>query len=183
MKTMKMMLAVMAFALLAVGSYAQDTPRGDVALGYSYLHINGQNGVSGINNNGFSGSAAFNLTSMFGVVGDFGVYHGSVSGVGVTTESYLFGPRFSVRHIDKFVPFVQALFGGVHENSITVGGVTVPGTSDFAFSFGGGTDIAVAKDGMIAVRPQFDYIGVRDNGTTLNTERVSVSLVFNFGKK
>lgn len=183
MKTMRMILAVLAFALLAAGSYAQDTPRADVALGYSYLHINAQNGVSGINNNGFSGSAAYNLTSMFGVVGDFGVYHGTVSGVGLTTESYLFGPRVSFRESDKFVPFVQAVFGGVHENSITVGGVTVPGTSDFAFSFGGGTDIAIARDGMIALRPQFDYVGVRDSGNTLNTERFSVSIVFNFGKK
>lgn len=183
MKTIKIMLAVLAFSLLAVGSYAQDTPKADVALGYSYLHINGQNGVSGFNNNGFSGSAAYNLTGMFGVVGDFGVYHGTVSGVGLTTESYLFGPRVSFRESDKFVPFVQAVFGGVHENSITVGGVTVPGTSDFAFSFGGGTDIAIAKDGMIALRPQFDYVGVRDSGTTLNTERASVSIVFNIGKK
>lgn len=183
MRTMKIMLAILAFAVLAAGSYAQDTPQGDVALGYSYLHINGQSGVSGINANGFSGSAAFNVTRLFGVVGDFGVYHGSISGVGLTAESYLFGPRVSFRSSDKFVPFVQAVFGGVHENSVTVSGVTVPGSSNFAFGFGGGTDIGIAKDGMIALRPQFDYIGLRNSGSTTNTERVSVSLVFNFGKK
>lgn len=181
MKTMKIILAVLTFTLLAAGSYAQDTPRADVALGYSYLHINSKSsvGLPSINSNGFSGSIGVNVTGPLSVVGDFGVYHGSVTGVGITTTSYLFGPRFSVHHIDKFVPFVQALFGGVH-NSVSNGGGS---TSDFAFSFGGGTDIAIAKDGMIALRPQFDYIGVRDSGVTLNTERVSASIVFNIGKK
>lgn len=179
MKTFKVMLAVLAFSLLAVGSYAQDTPKGDVALGYSYLHVNAQNGGISANLNGFSGSAAFNVTSAFGVVGDFGVYHGSPAGIGFTATSYLFGPRFSFRSNQKFVPFVQALFGGVH-SSIADGGGS---TNDFGFSFGGGTDIGIAKDGMIAVRPQFDYVGIRDSGTTTNTERISVSLVFNFGSK
>lgn len=179
----KIMLAVFALSLLALGANAQDTPKADVALGYSYLHVNGQNGGSSINTNGFSGSLAYNVTSVIGVVGDFGVYHGSVSGVGINFESYLFGPRFSVRHSDKFTPFVQALFGGAHQNSITVGGVTVPGSSNFAFSFGGGTDIGIAKSGMIALRPQFDYIGVRNSGSTTSTERVSVGIVFNFGSK
>lgn len=182
MKTIKTMLAVLAFGFLAAGSYAQ-TPQGDVAVGYSYLHVNGQDGGTGLNTNGFSGSAAYNLTKMFGVVGDFGVYHGSEDGVGLTFESYLFGPRVSFRSNDRFVPFVQAVFGGAHQNAYTVSGVTTPGTSNFAFSFGGGTDIAIAKSGMIALRPQFDYVGVRDSGTTTNAERISVSLVFSFGSK
>ena len=179
----KLLWVVLAFCLVAMTSHAQDVPKADVALGYSYLHVNGQSGASGYNNNGFSGSVAYNLTSAFGVVGDFGVYHGSVSGVGITFESYTFGPRFSFRQNDKFVPFVQALFGGAHENSITVGGVTVPSANAFAFSFGGGTDIAIAKDGKIALRPQFDYVGLRNNGATTNTERVTVSIVFNLGQK
>lgn len=181
MKTMKIMLTVLAFSLLAVGSYAQDTPKADVAFGYSYLHINSKAsvGTPSVNSNGFSGSLGVSVAGPLSVVADFGVYHGSVSGTGITNESYLFGPRFSVHHIDKFVPFVQALFGGVHTSIANGGG----STSDFGFSFGGGTDIAIAKDGMIALRPQFDYIGVRDSGVTLNTERVSASIVFNIGKK
>lgn len=181
MKTIKIMLAILAFSFLAAGSYAQDTPRADVAFGYSYLHINSNStaGLPSINSNGFSGSLGVNVAGPLGVAADFGVYHGSTSGIGITNESYLFGPRFSVHHIDKFVPFVQALFGGVHTSIANGGG----STSDFAYSFGGGTDIAIAKDGMIALRPQFDYLGVRDSGVTLSTERVSASIVINFGKK
>ena len=173
----KLALAALAFSLLALGSYAQNTPKGDVALGYSYLHVNGQSGGSGASLNGFSGSGAFNLTSVFGVVGDFGVYHGSPAGIGFTATSYLFGPRFSFRSNDKFVPFVQALFGGVHASAAGAS------TNNFGFSFGGGVDVGIAKDGMIALRPQFDYVGVRNSGTTTNTERISVGIVFNFGSK
>ena len=180
----KAFLAIFAFSLSTVGSYAQNTPKADVALGYSYLHVNGSNGVSGISSNGFSGSLAYNFTGLIGIVADFGVYHGSVSGAGVTADSYMFGPRFSIRSNDKFTPFVQALFGGGHVNSATVGNTTVfRGINAFAFSFGGGTDIAIAKSGMIALRPQFDYIGLTNVIGTTNTERISVGIVFNFGRK
>lgn len=180
----KLFLAALAFSLSAVGSYAQNTPKADVALGYSYLHFSSSNGVSGINSNGFDGSLAYNLNGLFGVVADFGVYHGSVSGAGITAESYMFGPRFSVRPSDKFTPFVQALFGRGHVNSATVGSTTVfRGLNAFAFSFGGGTDIGIARNGMVALRPQFDYIGLTNVIGTTNTERISVSIVFNFGRK
>lgn len=179
----KIMWAAVALTLFAVTSRAQDVPKADVAVGYSYLHFNGSGGASGINNNGLSGSVAFNATSVLGIVADFGFYHGSVSGVGINSESYTFGPRFSMRRSDKFTPFVQALFGGGHLNSITVGGVTVPSVNAFAYSFGGGTDIGIAKGGKIALRPQFDYIGLRNNGSTTNTERFGVGIVFNIGQK
>lgn len=180
----KVLLAALAFSLLALSSYAQNTPRADVALGYSYLHLNGSNNAPGINANGFSASLAYNFTGLFGVAADFGIYHGLVSGAGVTSESYLFGPRFSFRSSDKFTPFVQALLGGGHVNSVSVSGTTVyAGLNAFAYSFGGGTDIAIAKKGIIALRPQFDYIGLNNAFNTVNSERVSVSLVFNIGHK
>ena len=179
----KLIWVALAFCLAAMPSHAQNVPQADVALGYSYLHVNGSDGISGYNNNGFSGSVAYNVTSAFGVVGDFGVYHGSVDGVGLTFESYTFGPRFSFRGNDRFVPFVQAVFGGAHENAITVSGITTPGSNAFAFSFGGGTDIPIAKDDKIALRPQFDYVGLRNDGSTTNTERVTISVVFNIGGK
>lgn len=180
----KLMWAALALTLFAATSFAQNTPKGDVAFGYSYLHVNSPaSGVPSINANGFSGSAAYNINDWLGAVGDFGVYHGSPSGVGVTFESYAFGPRISVRRSDKFTPFMQALFGGAHQNSITVGGVTVPSANAFAFAFGGGTDVGIAKDGKIALRPQFDYVGLHSNGSTTSTERVSVGIVFNFGQK
>lgn len=180
----KASLFALAFMLLAQSSYAQNTPKTDVALGYSYLHFNGSNGVSGIKSNGINGSIAYNFSRLVGLVADFGVYHGSVSGAGITAASYMFGPRFSVRPNDKLTPFVQALFGGGHVSSATVGPTTVfRGLNAFAFGLGGGTDIGIAKNGKIALRPQFDYIGLHDAFSTTNTERIFVGIVFNFGQK
>lgn len=180
----KAVLAVLAFLFLALGSYAQNAPKADVALGYSYLHLNGTNSAPGINTNGFSASLAYNFTGLIGVVADFGVYHGSVSGTGLTARSYMFGPRLSFRSNHKFTPFIQALLGGGHVDSVTSGNTTVyAGLNAFAFSFGGGADIAMAKKGMIALRPQVDYVGLNNAFNTVNSERVSVSLVFNIGHK
>ena len=81
----KLVLAALALSLLAMTSHGQGTPVADVAGGYSYLHLNG-NGGSGANLNGFSGSVAFNVNNWLGVVGDFGVYHGSPSGVSATGD-------------------------------------------------------------------------------------------------
>jgi len=175
----KIILALFAVSLLALGANAQDTPKADVSGGWSMMHLNGSGGASGVNLNGFSGSIAGNLNSWFGVVGDFGVYHGTPSGVSATAESYTFGPRISFRHSDKFVPYVQALFGGAHVKA-SAGGISAT-TNPFAFGFGGGTDIGMGHS--LAFRPQFEYFGLRANGSTQNAERFSVALVYNFGSK
>jgi Outer membrane protein beta-barrel domain len=178
MKTMKIILAVLAFSLLAIGSYAQDAPKADVSVGYSYLHLNGSDGSSGASLNGFAGSAAFNLNSWFGIVGDFGAYHGSPSGVSLTGTSYTFGPRISIRATDKLVPFFETLFGGSHFSASFSG--ASGSVNPFAFGFGGGADLSITHSNRIAVRPEVDYFGFRANGNTENSERVSISLVFNF---
>lgn len=171
MKTIKVILAVLTFSLLAASSHAQKI---DVSGGYAFLHLNGSGGVSGINLNGFDASLGVHANGIFGVAADFGVYHGSPSGVAVTAESYTFGPRITVPHIPKVKPFVEGLFGGSHI-SAGIGGFS--GSSNpFAFGFGGGADFSVAPH--IAFRPQYDYFGFRSNGSTQNGSRLAVSLVF-----
>lgn len=171
MKTMKIILAVAAFAVLAVGSYAQDAPKVDVSAGYAFLHLNGSGGAPGANLNGFDASVAFNANSVFGIVADLGVYHGSPSGVGLTGTSYTFGPRFTARAVPIAKPFVEALFGGSHFSALGAS------SNPFAFGFGGGADFSVAP--RIAFRPQYDYFGFRSNGVTQKSSRLSFSLVFN----
>ncbi len=177
----RLIWAALAFSLLAMTTHGQNTPVADVAGGYSYLHLNGSNGASGANLNGFSASVGVNVNNWLGIVGDFGVYHGSPSGVGLTTETFMFGPRFSFRQSEKFVPFAQALFGGSHL-SASAGGLTAS-TTPFAFSFGGGVDVGIGGSGKWAVRPQIDYIGMRSNGSTQNSERISIGIVYHIGEK
>lgn len=168
-------LLVLGLSLLAVPSRAQ-TPAAEVSVGYSYFRLGGSNGV---NQNGASGSLAYNFNNWVGGVADFGVYHGSPSGVSLNTYSFLFGPRFSYREKSHITPFAQALLGGAH---LTASFAGVSGsTTPFAWSFGGGVDYGLTDN--ISVRPQVDYVGLRANGTTTNCVRVSGGVVFRFGRR
>jgi hypothetical protein len=143
----------------------------DVSVGYSYFRL-GNSG--GLNQNGISGSVAFNPNRWLGIVGDFGGYHASPAGVSNDTYTFLFGPRVTLRNPTNITPFAQALVGG---SRLTIGGGG--GSSNhFAFSVGGGVDIGLLPH--LALRPQVDYVGLRSSGTTLNCTRVSVGFVIHF---
>ncbi|PYT72200.1 MAG: hypothetical protein DMG42_14985 [Acidobacteria bacterium] len=127
----KLMLLAVGIALFAIPSRAQSV---DASVSYSYFRLGGSNGV---NQNGISGSLAFNHL-WFGIVGDFGVYHAAPSGVALNTYTFLLGPRLTFRNR-------------------------------------GGVDIGMAPH--IALRPQVDYVGLRNSSQTLNCTRVSLGIV------
>lgn len=171
----KIILATLALSLLAftIPAHAQDSPRGDVAVGYSLFHLNGCCDT-GVTTNGISGSFDYNANRWVGIVWDMGVYHGEQRGAGVTAATYAFGPRLwlHLSGTEKFLPFAQMLFGGSH----------IPGSNPFAFGVGGGVDIRIG-DGPFAFRPQFDYFGLHPSGGTINSERFSLGIVYNFGSR
>lgn len=171
-------LACIALLVIAApfAARAQQTPAADVSVGYSYFRIGGSGGT---NQNGVSGSLAYHLNNWAGAVADFGVYHSSPSGVGLTTVTYMFGPRFSYNTDSKVTPFAQALFGGGHM-SASAGGVSAT-SNPFAYSFGGGADLNLSD--RMAFRPQVDYVGLRVNGASSNCVRISAAFVFRFGSK
>ena len=170
----KAILVVGLILFSAAGSRAQDTPAAEVSASYSFLRF----GVSdGVNQNGGSVSVAGNVNHWLGLVGDVGGYHTTQSGATLNTYTYMVGPRFSMRQSGKVTPFVQVLAGGAH-NTAAASGFSASANS-FAFSAGGGVDLALSKH--IALRPQFDYIGLRSQGNTLNTLRSSIGIVFRFG--
>lgn len=164
----KLILFGLGLFLFAGSSHAQSV---DVSGGYSYFRLGGS---GGLNANGLSGSVAYNPIRWLGVVGDFGGYHASPSGVSVNTYTYLFGPRLSFRNPSRITPFVQGLVGG---SRITVG--SGGGSSNqFAYSFGGGVDFGILPH--LAFRPQLDYVGLDTPGTRTNCTRVSAGLVVHF---
>lgn len=130
--------------------------------------------------NGSSGSLAFNANHWFGVAGDFGVYHGYPS-ESLTGETYMVGPRFSYRKLDRLVPFAQALFGGSHF-SASSGGIT-GGGNQFAFCLGGGGDIGLGSSRKLALRLEGDYFGIRSSGSTTPAARLSAGIVYRIGNK
>jgi Outer membrane protein beta-barrel domain len=162
----KLILLAVGISLFAMSSHAQSV---DASVSYSYFRLGGSNGV---NQNGVSGSLAFNHL-WFGIVGDFGVYHAAPSGATLNTYTFLFGPRLTLRNLTKINPFVQGLVGG---SRLSAGyGGTSAASNQFAFGFGGGVDIGMAPH--IALRPQVDYVGLRNSGQTVNCTRVSLGIV------
>jgi hypothetical protein len=114
------------------------------------------------------------------VAGDFGVHLGHVL-ESLTGETYTFGPRFSYRKLDRLVPFAQALFGGSHFSEST-GGITGGGTQ-FTFAIGGGGDIGLGSSRKFALRLEGDYFGIRSSGSTTDSARFFVGIVYRIGKK
>jgi hypothetical protein len=143
----------------------------DASVSYSYFRL-GDSG--GLNQNGISGSVAYNPNRWLGLVGDLGVYHASPGGVSLNTYTFLFGPRLSFRNPSKLTPFGQALFGGSHLTGGSGGG----SSNQFAYSFGGGVDIGLLPH--LALRPQVDYVGLHNSGFTTNCARVSLGFVVHF---
>ena len=173
--------------LLGRTAAAQDTPKMDASLGYSYVRTAPDtSGAPIINLHGGSASLAYNLTNSFGIVGDFGGYHVETvrgSRVDSTVITYLFGPRYSYRRSEnKVVPYGQILFGGAH--------VGFPGGTDnaFAMSVGGGVDVIASQH--IGIRlVQIEYLLSRfredfssKNHVTQHNLRVTTGVLFRFGR-
>ena len=164
----KLIILFLTLSVFAIPSRAQSV---DASLSYSYFRLAGSNGL---NQNGVSGSLAYNPNRWLGLVGDVGGYHASPSGISVNTYTYLFGPRLTLRNPTKINPFGQALFGG---SRITVGSGG-GSANQFAYSLGGGVDIGLLPH--LAFRPQVDYVGLNTPGSHTNCTRISAGFVVHF---
>jgi outer membrane protein OmpA-like peptidoglycan-associated protein len=157
------------------------TPRYEIAGMYQYVNFMPGTGFNNFNNQGASGSFAYNANNWLGLVAEVGGYHFSrqvfgapVTSGGVTTfpletitgsfQSYLFGPRINFRHFDHFVPFGEVLFGAAHAGAQLTG---VNTQSAFALAAGGGVDAVLFKN--LAWRVfEADYLMTNFSGTLLN---------------
>lgn len=174
---------------------AQGLPKSDVYLGYSYVRVAPDtSGLGSINTHGGSASVSWNAHRYFGLVGEFGGYHGSKTfavpgSTPVTLDgevyTYMFGPRFTYRDSEnsqRATPFAQILFGGAHANASFLGSST--SENSFAMSAGGGFDLRLT-DKVSWRFVQVDYLLTRFNevGTgnlNQNNVRVSTGIVFHF---
>lgn len=159
---------------------AQDVPRAETFLGYTYVRFNSATNVPAFSANGGSGQFAYNFNKWLGAVADLGAVHNNnLSGVSLdnTTASFLFGPRVSL-HYSRLRPYFQVLWGGVYETAsaqvlaelpavpgqpvFIPGQPTIPGNGTvtarvvanqtaFAMTAGGGLDIKLSKH--MSLRP------------------------------
>ena len=171
---------------------AQDTPKAEVSVGYSYVHSNIINpGGCCFGMHGGSGSVAYNFNDWFGLAADFGAYHASNvknSGLDLTVVTFLFGPRISYRKQGPFTPYAQVLLGGGHAGGslyqpppLAISGPHYA----LAMSLGGGLDLKVHP--RVAIRLfQAEWLYTKfNNGVNdrQNSMRVTTGLVFRFGSR
>ena len=174
--------------LSGTAALAQDHPRVEVPLNYSYMRFNPENSniVSAFSLNGGGGGVTVYVTHSFGISAEFSGYSSLTKtfvfpqtpnspcplGCTVTADGNLFtynvGPVFKHRS-QHFEPFVEALFGGAHSNTYQnlfkacqniCTTTNNPSNNAFDFVIGGGLDIPVGHS--IAIRPaQVDFVLTR----------------------
>ena len=167
----------------AVMSAQETTPKYEVGVNYSWLHVNSANYDLQRTGNGGSEYLEYNLNRTVGLVGDFGGYANTRRGIDDKLLTYMFGPRFSWRH-SRLTPYVQFLFGGAYEWNSPTGVSTTQNA--FANAAGGGLDYNLTK--RIAIKPiQVEYVmtqidSARGFGSHQNDVRYSGGIVFRFGQ-
>lgn len=179
----KLIIAGLAIAICATVSHTQETPKADVAAGYSLLYV--LKGYT-LATNGGGVAAAFHVNDWLGVAGDFGAYDGSAGIPGLVGETYTFGPRFSYRRWSRLTPFAQAVLGGGHAN--LANGGFLGAKNAFAFGGSAGGDLGLDRGGRFALRGQLEFINFRTNhnlspDSNTGALRLSVGVVFRIGKQ
>ncbi len=204
----KSLLVVAAFVcLFTLGAAAQDYPKFEVPVGFSFVNVHPQiSEVTSFNVFGGGGGFVYNFTPIFGVKADFDGYTQG-SGVKVTQNgqvigsasgnvfTYMFGPQFK-KHSGRFQPFGEALFGAAHTNfyanacKLDIGCGSGSGNNNgFAMEFGGGLDIPITKS--IQFRPvEVDYLythfgsnHIPNAATSQNNFKYVAGVNFIFGGK
>jgi hypothetical protein len=114
MKACKFTLGALLLCAVAADAQEVATPKFEVGLNYSWLHVNSANYDYQRTGNGGAGYFEYNVTPVLGLVADFGGYANTRAGINDTVLTYLFGPRFNLRHFSRVTPYLQFLFGGAH---------------------------------------------------------------------
>jgi hypothetical protein len=174
----KLLLSVLACSCLATVAHAGEIPVADLTVGYSLLFL--PKGFT-LTLHGGSGAVAFNVKHWLGVVGDFGVYDGSLGIPGLIGETYAVGPRFSYRKWNRLSPFAQAFLGGAHSN--TTNGGFLGARNAFAIGAGVGGDLGLDRAGKFALRGQMEGLNFRTDGINTGALRLSAGVVFRIGRR
>jgi hypothetical protein len=211
---MKIRTVLLVGAALLMGRtvFAQEYPKWEIPVDYTYARGNGAR-IKPFSLNGGGGGIVYNFNRYFGIKGDLQGYGSTtrtfndlliVNPNGTTTVlpsvsvqgnlfTYMGGPQLRLpTHTIK--PFAEFLFGGAHTNTYTnliktTGASVGPNNNAFAMAIGGGFDIRLSK--TISLRPfQMDYLLTRF-GTSLiqggapqnqNNFRYSAGINFTFGE-
>jgi hypothetical protein len=178
---MKKFVLLTATLLIGVCAYAQDVPKVEIPLGFSFINVHPNLApITSFNVFGGGGQFDVNFGNYFGVKADF---MGYTQGTGLKTQleklpgyagqgsgnlfTYMFGPQIK-KHTGVVQPFGEALFGAAHTNAyatiaeVETGTVTSGNSNNngFAMAAGGGIDFKINK--YFSARPvEVDYLLTR----------------------
>jgi outer membrane protein OmpA-like peptidoglycan-associated protein len=198
--------ALSAGLLVGVCASAQDVPKVEVPVGFSFVNVHPNlDPITSFNIFGGGGQFDINFGNYFGVKADFmgytqgsGLknqldnklgYTGSVNG---NVFTYMFGPQIK-KHTGVVQPFGEALFGAAHTNAYATianaeGAVSGSGNNNgFALAAGGGIDFKINR--YFSARPvEVDYLLTRFSANHVanytanqNNFRYVGGIVFTFG--
>jgi hypothetical protein len=178
---MKKLLLLALAIFFGAAAVAQDAPRVQVAVDYSYLRTPQDSFVPGSSFNGGAASVAYFFSKHIGLKAEFADYgsYGQTVSVPANTQgcnsqsncvlsvrgnvfTYTAGPVLRFR-IKRVLPFAEVMFGGIHNNiyaniynSCTIQGECInlsklPNNNAFDLVLGGGIDLPLSEH--IAIRP------------------------------
>jgi hypothetical protein len=137
------------------------TPKYEIGLNYSWLHVNSANYDYERTGNGGSGYLKDNQNHIVPLVGDFGGYASTRTGIDEKLLTYMFVPQFNWRH-SRLSHYVQFLFGGGYAWS----GPTSRMQNAFTTAAGGGLEYNLTK--RIAIKPiQVEYVATQFDSAKL----------------
>lgn len=175
----RLILLVFLMGVMALSTPAQETPKAELFGGYAY---------AGSGSHGFDSSVVGNINSWFGLGGSISGQYSRFDEGGIreriTTNSFLAGPKFSIRTHKRVTPFAQAMVGlsRIHTETNEFGPVVAFNDQSFTMTIGGGLDVTVNE--LIAIRAiQIDYVRSHFFDETQNKGRIAFGIVFRFGKK
>lgn len=172
----------------------QQMPRGELALGYTYLRSNAPPGGCGcFNMNGGNATFAWTIKPRhFAVVGDVTVAHAGAISSGaysLTLSTYTAGGRY-VPHLahSALQPFGQALIGLAYASGSLAKASSSgsgSGAEAFAANVGGGVDLHASHRFYIRLVEADYLVTTFNNGSTnhQNMLRISSGVVFRFGER
>lgn len=190
--------------LFAVSAFAQDVPKFETYLGYTFVRLNSGIDIPAFSTNGGMGEVAFNFNKFLGIVGSFpAVHNGNANNttVDLTTFGYMFGPRGSLR-FSRFIPSFETLFGATHasrsfrgvpitlvgpSNTITLPQRVISDANEFSMLIGGNLDLAINQH--LSFRPikldyyltRFQPVFIPGISTVANRNRNQSNLLYSTG--
>ncbi len=167
--------------LCSVGMKAQDYPKAELFVGYSYMNMD-QNSDARTSASGFEMSASGNFNKWFALETDFSAYFQQLRDGGgpAGTFSYMAGPRINfVRNHHAIDPlFLHFQLGFQH----LIGSDFGSSVSDTAIAsaFGGGLEWKLSS--RLSARASVDY-ALTHYYVTQNNLRTSIGLAYIFGRE